>query len=161
MNDQTATVDPQVEEMKAAAATETQKKFKDPYEFLASIPNAPSKIVIEDWKSRTPNRQLKVFTPDKGKRVYIVRAVGALELQKLQEALPSNTPDSRREYELQFSVATACCVWTNAGTASGNRLADQDLKGGAAGLPVTLYQLVSWLSDFVDPEALGFLSADL
>jgi len=50
----------------------TQKKFSDPYEFLATINGSPSKVQIETWKTQTPNNRLRVFTPDGGKRVFIV-----------------------------------------------------------------------------------------
>lgn len=158
---ETPKLDPQVEAMQDQNTEDTQKRFQDPYEFLATFPNAPTRTTVEDWKSRTPNRRLRVFTPDGGKRAYIVRAVGALELQKLQETLPANLTDIKREVELQSAIVCLCCAWTNAGTAPNNKLADIDLKTGAAGLPVTLFQLVSFLSDYADPETIGFLSAEL
>jgi hypothetical protein len=156
-----------IETIKEANQQETQKKFSDPYEYLATVTGAPSKIQLEAWKAQTPNNRLRVFTPDAGKRVFIVRAIGAMELQRLQASLPQNLgaglpPEQQAakiEFELQLAVASHCVMWTNA---SGDGKLNPDLlRAGSAGLPGTLFQLISWLSDFMDPAAFDVLSIEI
>lgn len=159
--------DPVVDTIKEANEEETQKKFSNPYDFLATVTGAPTKIQIEAWKGQTPNNRLRVFTPDAGKRVFIVRAIGAMELQKLQNSLPQNLgaglpadqASAKVEFELQLAVAAHCVLWTN--TNSDGKLTSEGLRAGSAGLPGTLFNLISWLSDFMDPAAFDVLSAEL
>lgn len=149
-----------------AAEDTASKKFNDPYQFLSEFPNAPSKAMIDSWKQQAPNGRVRLFTPD-AKRVYLVRGVGGLELDKLQGQIPTNLganlpaeqQQAKVERELQLLVAAQCCVWTSV---SGNGKLDAELlRIGSAGLPATLFNLISYLSDFVDPEAFNVLSIDL
>jgi len=78
-----------VAEDKTQAAKAAQKVFQDPYEFLATLPEAPTRQMVDSWKAQAPNHRIRIFAPD-GKRVFIVRAIGGYELQKLQAALPQN-----------------------------------------------------------------------
>ena len=156
-----------VENIIEANEVATQGKFSDPYEFLKTINGAPTKVQIDTWKTQTPNNRLRVFTPDGGKRVFIVRAIGAMELQRLQGTLPQNLGASlppeqqaaKIEFELQLLVCSQCVLWTNS-TVDG-KLGTELLRSGSAGLPGTLFNLISWLSDFMDPSAFEVLSAEL
>jgi hypothetical protein len=134
------------------------KNFSNPYDFLATIKGAPSRASIESLKSQTPNNRLRVFSPE-GKRVYIVRGISALELNKLQNQVSEKTNPEKAEQELHIAIAAACVVWTN--QSESGRLTEVELRAGSAGLPVSLFELVSWLSDFIAPEAFGALSAEL
>jgi hypothetical protein len=148
-----------VEQLKQEEKNTTQIKFSDPYAFLASLGNAPAKEQIIAWKIQTPNGRLRVFTPDGGKRTFIVRAISGMELQKLQNQLPENIAPAKAELEMQYLVGSLCVMWTNATT--NLKLSSDDLRNGSAGLPSTLFALISWLSDFVEPDALSVLSAEL
>ena len=159
--------DPVVEQIQQADTQAAQTSFKDPYDFLATIPGAPSRSEIQGYKVNTPNGRLKVFSPDGGKRVFIVRGISGMQLQTLEKQIPQNLgaglPDEQRAarimQELQYLVGAACTCWTNATTT--NKLTSEDLRNGSAGLPKALNDLISWLSDFVEPEAMAVLSADL
>jgi len=152
--------DVQVQDEKKA-----QTNLVDPYDYLATFPNAPSKAQVESWKSQAPNGIIRIFAP--GRRVYLVRGISGLELSGVQNSIPANlgadlNPEARAakiEQEISLQVAAKCTVWTSA-SADGKLSADQ-LRGGSAGLPSTLFNLVTWLSDFVDPEAFQLMSAEL
>jgi hypothetical protein len=103
----------------------TQKRFADPYEFLATVTGAPSKAQIEAWKAQTPNGRIRVFSPDGAKRVFLVRAVGGMELQRLQAQLPENLTPAKAEQEIQYLVSAACVLWTNN---TNGRLSPDDLR---------------------------------
>jgi len=131
-------------------------QYRDPYEFLATVKNAPSKQQIEAWKSEVPGGRVRLFTPD-GKRVYIIRGISGLELAKLADEIPANAKDV--EYELKLAIAARCVLWTNA-TPTGV-LDVYTLRTGPAGLPETIHTIVSQLSDYFDPVQLASFSADL
>jgi len=131
----------------------------DPHEFLASLPGAPTKDMIAAWKQQAPNNRLEVFTPD-GKRAYIVRGLTGLELTTIQKQIQSMaTPVADPELEMQLHAVVKAVVWTNAG--QNGKLTDVSLRTGAAGLPATLFTKVTKLSDFMDPQQIEFLSAEL
>lgn len=135
-----------------------QQKFTNPYDFLKTIPGAPSEEKIKEWKAQTPNQRIRVFSPDT-KRVFLVRGISALELNNIQPKIPTNVSPEKAEQELYAMVASQCVVWTNANATQ--KLSLDDLRTGSAGLPSTLFQLIQYLSDFVEPEALNVLSAEL
>ena len=135
------------------------KSNMDPHEFLASLPGAPTKDMIAAWKQQAPNNRLEVFTPD-GKRAYIVRGLTGLELTTSQKQIQSMaTPVADPELEMQLHAVVKAVVWTNAG--QNGKLTDVGLRTGAAGLPATLFTKVTKLSDFMDPQQIEFLSAEL
>jgi hypothetical protein len=135
------------------------KSNMDPHEFLASLPGAPTKDMIAAWKQQAPNNRLEVFTPD-GKRAYIVRGLTGLELTTIQKQIQSMaTPVADPELEMQLHAVVKAVVWTNAG--QNGKLTDVGLRTGAAGLPATLFTKVTKLSDFMDPQQIEFLSAEL
>lgn len=147
-----------VEQIKEQDQAATSNKFADPYKFLETIPNSPSKDQIAAWKMQTPNGRLRVFTPDAGKRVFILRAISGVELQKLQAQLPENITPQKAELELHYMVGALCTLWVNNKT---GKLLPDDLRNGSAGLPSTLFALISYLSDFVEPAVLDIVSAEL
>lgn len=138
----------------------------DPMDFVQKFPGAPTKAVIEDWKSQAPNGVVRVYAPST-RRAYLVRGLSGIELQKLQGQIPENLganlpPEQRAaklEGELQLLVAAHCTLWTS--TTPDHKLSMEGLRAGSAGLPGTLFNLISRLSDFVDPEAFELLSAEL
>lgn len=145
-----------------------QQNLMDPYEFLARIPGAPSKAAVEALKTQAPNQTIRILAlGSAGKRVYLVRGVSGLELKQVQSQIPENlgaglTPEARAariEEEVAVLTASKAVVWTN--TTTTGKLTDADLRAGAAGLPSTLFNLVSYLSDFIEPDALQVISADL
>jgi DNA-binding NarL/FixJ family response regulator len=127
-----------------------------PAEFLASLPDAPSSDLISQWKAQAPNGRIKVFTPD-GKRAYILRGLSGLEMGQVQQNIPKNSTNP--ELDVQISSVVKAVLWTN--TTQGNRLQDVTLRAASAGLPLTLFTLVSELSDFFDPARLEVMSGDL
>jgi len=142
-----------------------QQSLLDPYEYLATFPNAPSKTQIETFKAQAPNAVIRIFAV--GKRAYLVRGISGLELASIQSQIPSNlgaglVPEAQAakvESEISLMVSSKCVVWTSA-TPDG-KLSVEQLRGGSAGLPSTLFNLITWLSDFVDPEAFQVMSAEL
>lgn len=136
-----------------------QKSNMTPQEFLASLPGAPIPDQIAAWKLQAPNQRLEVFTPD-GKRAFIIRGLTGLELTKIQKQIQSMaTPVSDPDLEMQIASVVTAVVWTNVG--QNNKLTDIVLRTGTAGLPSTLFSKVTKLSDFMDPQQIDFLSAEL
>jgi hypothetical protein len=152
--------DAQVQDEKTA-----EKVFSDPYEYLATFANAPSKAVIEAYKTQAPNGVVRLLAL--GKRAYVVRGLSGLELNAIQGQVPSNLgaslPADERQAKIESEVAILASskgiVWTST-TQDGKLTADQ-LRGGSAGLPSTIFNLVTYLSDFLDPQALELLSTEL
>lgn len=142
-----------------------EKALVDAFEYLQKFPGAPTQAQLDAFKSQAPNNSIRLFAP--GKRVYLVRGISGLELAAIQANIPQNlgadlNPEARAakiEQEISLAVAARCVVWTSA-TADGKLTVDQ-LRGGSAGLPSTLFNLVTWMSDFVDPEAFQLMSAEL
>lgn len=160
-------MEPLVEKSQAQVQDEVkaEKSLLDPYEYLATFPNAPTKAAVEALKSQAPNGTIRIFAV--GKRVYLVRGISGLELQGIQGQIPENlgaslSPEARAakiEGEVSLMVSAKCVVWTSA-TQDG-KLTVEQLRGGSAGLPSTLFNLITWLSDFVDPEAFQIMSTEL
>jgi hypothetical protein len=150
---------PTPEETAKDQTPEPAKGPRDPFTFLASFPNAPTRDQLELWKSQAPGGRIRLKTTSDFKRVFIMRAIGGTELAALQARLPQNITPERVPQEMQVAVSIHCCLWTNA-TPDG-KLTDLVLRGSGAGLPLTLHEVVSVLSDFEDPEMIEHLSADL
>jgi hypothetical protein len=127
----------------------------DPYEFLASI-SGPTKDQVEAFKQNVPNGRIRIFTPD-GKRGYLLRAISGLELAQIQKSIPPNS--SNIEYDASIGSAVLCTIWTNA--SADGKLSEVGLRGGSAGLPSTLWNLITLMSDFVDPQDFAACSAEL
>lgn len=152
--------DVQVQDEKKAT-----QNLMDPYEYLATFANAPSKATIEAWKTQAPNSVIRIFAP--GRRVYLVRGISGHELQVVQQQIPDNlgaglAPEARAakmESEVALHVASKCVVWTS--TTTDGKLTTETLRAGSAGLPGTLFNLISYLSDFIDPETIQVMSAEL
>lgn len=137
---------------------ESQEQLLSPYDLIASK-GGPSKDTILAWKTQTPNGKLKVFTPDGGKRLFIMRAVSSLEMSLLSRQIPKNTEPEQRNSDLEMLVAAKCIVWTNI-TPTG-KVQPDELKAGSAGLSSTLFNFIAWMSDYVDPSAFEVISSDL
>jgi len=142
-----------------------QQTLADPFDFLQTFKNAPSKATIESWKAQAPNGTVRMLAL--GKRVYIVRGISGLELMTIQNNIPDNlgaslSPEARQqkvEQEISLNVASRCVVWTSS-TPDG-KLTVEQLRGGSAGLPSTLFALITYMSDFIEPDAFSILSAEL
>ena len=143
-----------------------EKKLMDPWDFLLTFPNAPTKATVEAWKKQAPNGIIRLFAPGNGKRVYLVRGISGTELKGIQSQIPDNlganlAPEARAakvEGELSVLVASKCVVWTN--TVDG-KLTKEQLELGSAGLPSTLFNIIMYLSDFLDPSSLELMSVEL
>lgn len=143
----------------------SKEQLVNPYDYLATFTGAPTKESIEALKLQAPNGIIRIFAP--GKRVYLVRGISGMELQQIQSEIPDNLgaslkPEARAaklEGEVALYVAARCVVWTS--TTQNGRLTVEQLRGGSAGLPSTLFNLITYLSDFLDPEALQIMSAEL
>jgi hypothetical protein len=139
-----------------APATKTSMT---PQEFLASLAGAPTADQITSWKQQAPNQRIEVFSPD-GKRAYIVRGLTGLEFSQIQKQVQQMaTATADPDLELQIAAVTKATVWTNAG--QNGKLNDISLRTGSAGLPSTLFNKVTKLSDFMDPQQIEMLSAEL
>lgn len=139
-----------------AEPVEENKQYQDPQVFLKTIPDAPSQEQIKAWKLEVPGGRVRLFTPD-GRRVFLLRALSGIELAELTKKVPPNA--SNPEEEMKVLVAARCTLWTNL---THNHLLDEiSLRQGTAGLPETLYLIVSELSDYFDPIRLQTFSADL
>lgn len=131
----------------------------DPYSFLAKFPNAPTRERVESWKQQVPGGRVRLKTSSDYKRIYLMRAMGGAELAQVQARLPQNMPPERYLVELQLAVTAHCCLWTN--VAPDGKLTEEVLRASGAGLPSTLHEVVSVLSDYENPDVIERLSADL
>lgn len=163
---ETATAVAEKPEAQTATEEVVKSNLMEPMDFLQKFERAPSKATVESWKAQAPNGTIRIYAPT-DKRAYIVRGISGMELQGLQGRIPenlgANLPQEQRaaklENELQLLVAAHCTLW--ASTTTDNKLTVDILRAGSAGLPGALFNLISWLSDFVDPETFQLLSADL
>lgn len=148
-------------EVNAAEVQATESKpvsQMTPQEFLASLPGAPTPDQIAAWKAQAPNNRVEMFTPD-GKRAFILRGLTGLELTQIQKQIQAMaTPTSDPDLEMQIASVIKAAVWTNVGN---GKLSDVQLRTGTAGLPSTLFSIVTRLSDFMDPQQINLLSAEL
>src|SRR5665213_2117967 len=140
------------------AAEPTSKANMTPQEFLASLPGAPTADQVTTWKQQAPNNRLEVFTPDV-KRAFIIRGLTGLELTQIQKLVQQIAGVTDPDLETQIAAVVKAVVWTNVGQSG--RLTDVTLRTGTAGLPSTLFAKVTKLSDFMDPQQIEMLSAEL
>jgi hypothetical protein len=141
-----------------ATATAT-KTVLTPQEFLASLVGAPTADQVATWKQQAPNNRIEILSPD-GKRAYIVRGLTGLELTQIQKQIQQMaTPATDPDLEIQIASVVRATLWTNAG--QNGKLTDVILRTGTAGLPSTLFAKVTKLSDFMDPQQIEMLSAEL
>ena len=131
---------------------------QDPYDLLKEV-GGPSKDEVAGLKAQTPNGQIKIFTLDGGKRIYLLRAVSLMELSALSKQLPKNSDPETASRELPLLVVSKCCVWTN--TTRSSKLSAEELRAGAAGLSNTLYLFIEMMSDYVDPSRFDLISSDI
>lgn len=160
-----ATVTPEKSDAQVQDEAKAKSNLLDPHDFLASFPNAPSKAIVESYKQQAPNGIVRILAI--GKRAYIVRGITGLELQQVQAEIPPNLgaalePDARAakiESEVAIKVSSRCTCWTS--SSQDGKLTTEQLRSGTAGLPSTLFNLITYLSDFINPEALEIMSAEL
>lgn len=142
----------------APEAAPQPKQVMSPQEFLATLPGAPTPEQIANWKLQAPNNRVQLFSPD-GKRAFILRGLTGLELSQIQKQIQQMaTPSSDPDLEIQIAAAVKATVWTNV---AGGKLTDTFLRTGSAGMPSTLFAQVTRLSDFMDPQQIELLSAEL
>jgi hypothetical protein len=137
----------------------TENKPLSPLEFLQTFTGAPALEVVNDWKAQAPGARLKIFTSSDAKRIYVLRGITALELATVQSGLPTNLPQEKLFSELQTAIAVRCTLWTN--WTKDGKLSMDAIKSSGAGLSQTLHEIIFQLSDFMDPETIERLSADL
>lgn len=143
----------------AQVETPVVKSVMTPQEFLASLAGAPAPEMISNWKLQAPNNKVELFSPD-GKRAFILRGLTGLELTTIQKQIQQMaTPTSDPDLEMQIASIIKACVWTNVGP--NGKLTDILLRNGTAGLPSTLFSIITKLSDFMDPQKIEMLSAEL
>lgn len=140
----------------ATASNPPAEKLITPVEFLATVEGAPTPEQIQSWKREVLNGKVRLFNPD-GKRVYLLRGLNGMEVRALESRIPGNS--SYPEIEQQMLAVEAATLWTN--TTPSKKLDVQVLKASGAGLPATLFQIVSELSDFMDPVQVAQRSGDL
>jgi hypothetical protein len=135
-----------------------QQQPLTPYDFLKTVSGAPSPAEIESFKTQAPGGRMRIFSPDgSAKRVYIVRAISGLEMESINKQIPENA--SNPELEMQIAACVKATVWTN--TTQDGMTDELYWRRATAGLAITMFRLISKLSDFLDPELLETLSADL
>jgi|SRR5208282_2805848 len=143
-----------------ATETPTPKTNMSPQEFLASLPGAPTPDQIANWKAQAPANRIELFAMPDGKRAFIMRGLTGLELTQIQKQIQSMaTPAADPDLEMQIASVVKATLWTNVGT--NGKLSDTVLRTGTAGLPSTLFAKVTKLSDFMDPQQIEMLSAEL
>lgn len=129
-----------------------------PYDFLKTIPGAPSPNEIEAFKAQAPAGRMKLFTTDgTGKRVFIIRAISGLEMETINRQIPEGS--TNQVLDMQIGACVKCVVWTN--TTQDGLTDELYWRRTTAGLAPTVFMAISKLSDFNDPESLEILSADL
>lgn len=141
---------------------EDKKKNEDapvsPMDFLSKVPGAPTKNDVEAWKMQAPAGRIKLFTPDgTAKRVFILRALSGLEMESISKAIPAGSTNP--DLEMQIGSCVKAVVWTN--TTQDGQVDDMYFRKNPAGLAVSMFSLISKISDFIDPETLETFSADL
>lgn len=147
------------QEVQVAEAETKSAANMTPQEFLASLAGAPTVDQITTWKAQAPNNRIEVFTPD-GKRAFILRGLTGLELTQIQKQIQAMaTPTSDPDLEMQIASVVKANLWTNVG--QNFKLNDVVLRTGSAGLPSSLFAIVTRLSDFMDPQQINLLSAEL
>jgi hypothetical protein len=130
----------------------------DPYTILAQLPNAPTKEQVESIKLQAPNGRVRFYCPD-GRRAYLLRGLNGLEWERIQKNILPNLEEDKKQEEFVQQVDLLGCFY--ASTSKTGRFVAEELKTSGAGLPATLFTIVSALSDFQDPVQIEALSADL
>jgi hypothetical protein len=128
-----------------------------PADFLSALPNAPSKVRIEEWKTSVPGNRVKLFVTSDGKQAFILRGLSGLEMSKINAKAQPNADNP--EYELALAACELAVLWTN--TTRDGKIDDLALRKGPAGIPGSLFKLISELSGFYEPQELQVLSGDL
>src|SRR5271170_7949725 len=142
-----------------ATEAPAQKTTMTPQEFLASLPGDPTADQVAGWKAQAPNQRIEIFSPE-GKRAFIVRGLTGLEFTQIQKQIQQMaTATADPDLEMQIAAVVKATVWTNVG--QNGKLTDVTLRTGSAGLPSTLFAKVTKLSDFMDPQQIEMLSAEL
>lgn len=138
---------------------QAEKQPLTPLEFLQTFTGAPTLEVINDWKAQVPGARIKIFTSTDAKRIYVLRGINSLELAQVQAGLPANLGQEKLFPELQAQLASRCTLWTN--DTKDGKLSIEAVKTSGAGLAQTLHEVIFQLSDFMDPETIERLTADL
>ena len=146
------------------AVTDTQDTTESaplsPFDFLKQFSGAPSQEKINSFKQQAPGGRIKLITSSDGKRVYILRAISAFELQNLQESpIFKTVAPEKYALTLKTELAAKCILWTNA-TPTG-KMDNMELKTSGAGLVDTLHEVISELSDYMEAPQIARYSADL
>jgi hypothetical protein len=137
------------------AAPAAAPKTLTPLDFLASL-GGPSPEQIDFIKQQSPNNRARVMCND-GKRAFVVRAIGGLELAQIRKNIPQNSTNP--DEDTAIAAAVLCTVWTN--VTPEKRLNETLLRTGSAGLPSSLWSLITMLSDYMDPQDFEVCSAEL
>jgi hypothetical protein len=145
--------DPHLDSPSSSAATDTKKPT--PFEFLTSLPGAPTHARLEELKQQVPGGRLRVFSPD-GKRAFLLRGFSGLEMERVQKQV-ANLADPEASYIR--NIVANCVVWTNIVPEA--KIDATLLQTAGAGLPQTLFTIISNLSDYFDPEMIDVLSGDV
>ena len=127
-----------------------------PQQLLASIQGAPAPAQIDAWKAEVPNHRIRLFAPDL-KRVYVIRGISGLEVAQIQKSIPMNSEE--RDIDFQLIACEKAVLWTNASYT--HKLTAAELKAGTAGLPGSIFEIVSDLSDYFPPDRIALMSGDL
>lgn len=142
------------------------QEVKDPevktptiYDFLSNFPGAPDEAQIKAWNQMVPGGSVRVFTMPDGKRVFVLRAITAIELAAIQAEVSKLSSQEKQIFELQIAVAQKCTLWTSINPTG--KLTDADLRVSGAGTAPTLHAVVWDKSDFIDPQVLDSLIVDL
>jgi hypothetical protein len=145
----------------ATPATETPapNKTMTPQEFLASLPGGPTPDQIAAWKAQAPANRIELLAMPDGKRAWIGRGLTGLELTQIQKQVQQIQGASDPDLEMQIASVVKATLWCNFGV--NGKLTDVVLRTGTAGLPTTLFTKVTKLSDFLDPQTIEMLSAEL
>jgi hypothetical protein len=126
------------------------------FQHLSRFEGAPSEEEVNNWIASAPGGRLRLYVPD-GKSVFVLRAIGALELENIQKSL-LNVPQERLTIELQRTVCTQATLWTN--TTKSKKLTNLDLQAAPAGRAVTMHEVISELSEFLPPQLVEKLTLD-
>jgi hypothetical protein len=135
-----------------------EEQEKSPFEILQeTTPGFPSAERIAAWKAQVPGQRVKLFCPD-GKRVYFLRGMSGIEFATVNKQIAASNFDNP-EVELGLIAAAKCTLWTN--TSANGTLDESVLRGGSAGLPSALFEVIQNLSDFYSPSQLFQFSMEL
>lgn len=137
---------------------ETIEAEKSPFDLLReATPGFPSNDRITAWKSQVPGGRVKMFCPD-GKRVYFLRGLSGIEFGVIQKQVAAGNFENP-DMEVALIASSKCVLWTNS-TPHGS-IDEAVLRGGSAGLPQALFDVVQNLSDFYSPQQLFHFSMEL